>query len=143
MKKVFTILSLIVLGLTNSVFAQQPLNKKYDKDNASDLIVRTYHSLPITEVSNNIGKDGVEIMGRVYAVKNLGGVTLAYLGAAYPDQLLTVVLSGSPQSLERKIVGKKLTVLGTITTYHGKPAMEVKNFGQVIFSAHQPFIPAQ
>ncbi len=50
-------------------------------------------------------------------------MTLVDLGAAYPNQLLTIVLKGNRKTTfsTLNVKGKTLRVEGTMSSYHGKP----------------------
>jgi DNA/RNA endonuclease YhcR with UshA esterase domain len=50
---------------------------------------------------------------------------LANLCAAYPNQLLTVVLKGDAKQLASQIEGKIMSVEGTVIDYKGKPEIVV------------------
>src|SRR5579872_835217 len=71
--------------------------------------------------------ENVVVSGQVYGYKALDGLTLVNLGAAYPNQLLTVVLRGDAKDLAPGLDGKVITVTGTIELYKGKPEIAVKD----------------
>lgn len=48
----------------------------------------------------------MSITATVYGAKDMGSMVLVNLGAAYPDQLLTVVLRGEAKSKANDIDGK-------------------------------------
>jgi DNA/RNA endonuclease YhcR with UshA esterase domain len=48
-------------------------------------------------------------------------MVLVNLGAAYPNQLLTLALKGDAKSLSSGIDGKTVTITGQVIDYKGKP----------------------
>jgi DNA/RNA endonuclease YhcR with UshA esterase domain len=55
------------------------------------------------------------------------GLTLMNLGAAYPDQLMTVVLRGDAIAMASELDGKTIKVTGKIELYREKPEIVVKD----------------
>jgi len=82
---------------------------------------------PITlkDVPNKIGKT-VTVTGKVYGIKDVKSMVLVNVGAAFPNQLLTVVLKDETKDLANKIDGKEITVTGELIEYKGKPEIIVK-----------------
>lgn len=91
-----------------------------------------YQKVGIKEVQKHLG-DTVKVTDVVYGLKDIGSMTLINLGAAYPNQLLTVVLKdGAKEYLEvqeqqgsKPVVGKPLTAIGVVTMYKGKPQIVI------------------
>jgi hypothetical protein len=71
--------------------------------------------------------ENVIVTAKVYGIKALEELTLVNLGAAYPDQLMTVVLRGSARPIAVGLDGKTITVTGTVTMYKGKPEIVVND----------------
>jgi hypothetical protein len=70
--------------------------------------------------------DQVVVVGaKVFGYKALSGLTLVNLGAAYPDQLLTVVLKGEAIAMADGLDGKTILVTGKVELYKGKPEIIV------------------
>ena len=69
----------------------------------------------------------VRVSGMVYGYKEMEALTLVNMGAAYPDQLLTVVLKKQAMTLAAGIDGKKIIVTGQVVEYKGKPEIVVTN----------------
>jgi hypothetical protein len=67
----------------------------------------------------------VKCCAKVYGVKELENLTLVNLGAAYPDQPLTVVLRDAAKSLGPSLDGKTICVTGTVVKYKEKPEIVV------------------
>jgi hypothetical protein len=74
----------------------------------------------------------VVVLGRVYGLKDFGSMTLVNLGAAYPDQLATLVLKGDAKTITSKIDGKTLRVTGIVIAYKGKPEIVITNADQLL-----------
>jgi hypothetical protein len=78
--------------------------------------------ITLQQVKNAVGKN-VIVEGKVYSSKDIGSMVLINLGAAYPNQLLTVALKGKAKSLANQINDKIISVEGTIVEYKGKPEL--------------------
>jgi len=76
--------------------------------------------IPLTEVGKHKNQV-VATTGKVYSYKDIKSMVLVNLGAAYPNQLLTVVLKGDAKQLAGQLSGKTITVQGKIIAYQGKP----------------------
>jgi DNA/RNA endonuclease YhcR with UshA esterase domain len=57
--------------------------------------------------------------------KDIDNTVLVNLGAAYPNQLLTILLKGDAKKLADQITGKTITVQGKVIDYQGKPEIVV------------------
>lgn len=91
-------------------------------------------------LAQHIG-DSVSTKGAVFGVRYVanakGGPTLINIGAAYPDQLLTVVI---PQGLrntmttppsEATLRGRTLLITGRLELYKGRPQVVVSQLAQL------------
>jgi hypothetical protein len=67
----------------------------------------------------------VNICSKVYGIKALDNLTLVNLGAAYPNQPLTVVLRDAAKDLGPGLEGKNICVTGTVVSYRDKPEIVV------------------
>jgi hypothetical protein len=79
-------------------------------------------------------KKDVSVSGKVYSVKDIGSMVLVNLGAAYPNQLLTVVLKGDAKQLASQIEGKTISVEGAVIDYKGKPEIVVTDPNKISIS---------
>ncbi|MDN3583843.1 S1/P1 nuclease [Mucilaginibacter flavus] len=84
----------------------------------------TAQKIMLTEVKNMVGRN-VSVSGKVYSVKDIGSMVLVNLGAAYPNQLLTLALKDEAKQLASQIESKKITVVGQVVDYRGKPEIIV------------------
>ncbi|WCT14884.1 hypothetical protein [Mucilaginibacter jinjuensis] len=50
----------------------------------------------------------MSVQGKVYGSKDIGSMVLVNLGAAYPNQLLTVVLKGKAKDLGSQLDNKTI-----------------------------------
>lgn len=93
-----------------------------------------YKKVDIKDINKHIG-DTVKVTDKVYGLKDIGSMTLINLGAAYPNQLLTVVLkSGAKEYLEaqeqresKHTVGSPFTAIGVVAIYKGKPQIVISD----------------
>jgi len=87
----------------------------------------TTKKLPVTDLKNitqSVGKT-VYVKGKVYGIKDIGSMVLVNLGAAYPNQLLTLALKGKAKDVASQIDGKDISVVGTVINYKGKPEIVI------------------
>jgi hypothetical protein len=71
--------------------------------------------------------DYVQVCAKIYGYKALDNLTLVNLGAAYPDQLLTVVLRGDALNACQGLDGQTICVTGKVVSYKDKPEIVVTN----------------
>jgi DNA/RNA endonuclease YhcR with UshA esterase domain len=95
--------------------------------------------ITLAEVNKHIG-DSVTVCGKIYGGKFLDAAknqpTFLNMGAAYPDQLLTIVIWGStrksfPYKPEEKLKGKQVCVTGKIELFKEKPQIVVQQATQL------------
>jgi hypothetical protein len=87
--------------------------------------------IELSSLVNHIG-DEVTVSGYVYGYKDLGSMVLLNIGAAYPNQPLTVVLRGKAKAIAKEVDGKQITIIGKVTEYKGKPQIEVSEPEMII-----------
>ena len=95
--------------------------------------------IKLEEATSHIG-DSVKIKAKVYGIKQLtnakGAPTFISLGAAYPNQLLTIVIWQDVKEkmgfnpAQEKYVGGMAVVTGKIELYKGKPQIVITTFLQ-------------
>ena len=102
----------------------------------------------LEEVGGHVG-DSVAVTGKVsggrFFPQGDGTPTLLNIGAAYPNQLLTVVIrstarkefAGAP---EKDLLNKDVRVTGKVELYKGKPQVVVYSAGQLTLA--EPAKPA-
>lgn len=78
--------------------------------------------------------ENVQCCAKVYGVKALENLTLLNLGAAYPDQPLTVVLRDAARGIGPGLDGKTICVTGTVVSYRDKPEIVVTDPKQIVVS---------
>jgi hypothetical protein len=74
----------------------------------------------------------VQVSAKVYGYKTLENMTLVNLGAAYPDQLLTVVLKGDAKDFYKGLDGQTISVTGKVVSYKDKPEIVVTDPKMII-----------
>lgn len=96
--------------------------------------------IKLEEVTQHVG-DSVQVRGQVYGVRYLENAkntpTFINLGAAYPNQLLTVVIWGDVRSKlaykpEEALAKGFVTVVGKIELFKDKPQIVVRNPDQLL-----------
>jgi len=93
---------------------------------------QTVSPVKLEEVKNAVGKT-VSVQGKVYSSRDIGSMYLVNLGAAYPNQLLTVALKGDAKDLGRQLNDKTITVEGEVIDYKGKPEIIVTDPSKIKF----------
>lgn len=78
----------------------------------------------LQDAKNYVGKT-VSTQGKVYSSRDIGSMVLVNLGAAYPNQLLTIALKGKAKDLGNQLDSKTITVEGEVVDYKGKPEIIV------------------
>ena len=107
-----------------------PPDQAPDKENE----VSTVQYIPLENLKAHTGEQaGTD--GMVYGYKDFGSMVLLNVGAAYPNQPLTVVLRGKAKLLAKEVNGKKITILGKISEYMGKPQIEVSDLKMITIKA--------
>jgi hypothetical protein len=84
----------------------------------------------IKNVASFTGKT-IYTTAKAYSAKDIGSMVLVNLGAAYPNQLLTLDLKGDAKSLGSRLEGKTITVTGEVIDYKGKPEIIVTDPNQI------------
>jgi hypothetical protein len=128
-------------GVLNKIFAEAVYNyplpaKKAEGSEAAaivkkDAVKPVVLTIPIEEVAKHIGQT-VTVTAQVYGVKDIGSMALVNLGAAYPNQLLTVALKGNAKGLATLLDKQLVTVTGAVIDYKGKPEIVVSEVNQIV-----------
>lgn len=87
-------------------------------------------NIDLKEAGKFVGKT-VQVTGQIYTVKDIGSMVLANMGAAYPNQLLTLAFKGDAKEAGAKLAGKTVTITGQVIDYKGKPEIVVTGLGQL------------
>jgi hypothetical protein len=119
-------------GVLNTLFENGPIPAKSTTSGSES--EQTHNGdTPVIEISdagNHIGQT-VKVTAKAYSSRDMGSFTLVNLGAAYPNQLLTLVLRGEAKGKGQDIDGKEITVTGKVIDYKGKPEIEVRDASQL------------
>jgi hypothetical protein len=86
----------------------------------------------LKDIGGFIGKT-VSVSGKVYSSRDIGSMVLVNLGAAYPNQLLTIALKGKAKEIGAQLVDKVITVTGEVIDYKGKPEIIITDPAQIKF----------
>jgi hypothetical protein len=78
--------------------------------------------------------ENVQCCAKVYGIKALDNLTLVNLGAAYPNQPLTIVLRDAARDIGPGLDGKNICVTGTVVSYKDKPEIVVTDPKQIVVS---------
>lgn len=103
-----------------------------DAASASPIAAQNITSVKLEDVKNAVGKT-VSVQGKVYSSKDIGSMVLVNLGAAYPNQLLTIALKGAAKELGVQLSEKTVTVEGEVIDYKGKPEIIVTDPSKIKF----------
>ena len=86
--------------------------------------------IKLEDVQQATGKT-ITVTGKVFSSKDIGSMLLVNLGAAYPNQLLTLAIKGKAKDSFANLDGKTLTVTGQVINYKGKPEIIVSDTTQI------------
>jgi hypothetical protein len=86
----------------------------------------------LEEIKNSIGKT-VTVTGKVFSSRDIGSMILMNLGAAYPNQLLTIALKGKAKEIGGQLENKTITVEGEVIDYKGKPEIIITDPAKIKF----------
>lgn len=87
-------------------------------------------AVDIKDVSKFTGKT-ITVTAKTYSAKDIGSMVLVNMGAAYPNQLLTLALKGEAKTLGSQLENKTVTVTGEVIEYKGKPEIIVTDLTQI------------
>ncbi|MBB6107703.1 hypothetical protein HDF23_000433 [Mucilaginibacter lappiensis] len=119
-------------GELNRLFNDTPLKTVPFQAPAAPAVNPQANEVKLEDINNYVGK-AVKVKGRVYGSKDIGSMTLVNLGAAYPNQLLTVVLKENAKTLTDKVKDQTISVQGTVIMFKGKPEIVVTDSVQLRF----------
>ena len=125
-------------GVLNELFkngpveAGKPAAEGTGKPSAAEAVQPVM--VDINDAAKHIDEN-VTICARVYGYKALDGMTLVNLGAAYPNQLMTVVLRGNAKDGGPGIDGQTVCVSGKLILYKEKPEIIVTDPKQIAVRA--------
>lgn len=86
--------------------------------------------IDIGDVARYTGKT-IYTTAKAYSSKDIGSMILVNLGAAYPNQLLTLAIKGKAKETATSLEGKTVTVTGEVIDYKGKPEIIVTDPNQI------------
>ncbi|NVM66855.1 hypothetical protein FHW88_005173 [Mucilaginibacter sp. SG538B] len=89
--------------------------------------------IPLADVGKHKG-ELIATTGKVYSSKDIGSMVLVNLGAAYPNQLLTIVLKGNAKQLAGQITDKTITAQGKVIDFKGKPEIVVTDTKAIVIA---------
>jgi DNA/RNA endonuclease YhcR with UshA esterase domain len=121
---------------------QQAINMKYIFSFillCSFSLTRAQQSVKLEDIASHVG-DSVTVTGKVYGIKYFESAkaspTLINIGAAFPNQLLTVVIYGEDRKRleldpEKTFADADLSVTGKVELFKGKPQIVVTDKTQL------------
>ena len=117
-------------GVLNAVFSSAQTRKEVvaspGKDTMNYTAAEPVQPISIQDVGQYLGKT-VSVEAKVYSSKDVGSMLLVNLGAAFPNQLLTVVLRGEAKRKVNNVDGKTMRAEGKLIDYKGKPEIIVSS----------------
>lgn len=117
-------------GLLNQLFERVKVNGSVLVNDSNPLNKQAPKAIKIADAENHI-KETVTVTAKVYETKSVRTGVLLNLGAAYPNQLLTVVLKKGTKGMARAIKNRAITVTGKLINYRGKLEIVVTNVKQI------------
>jgi micrococcal nuclease len=105
-------------------------------------LVHAQKEIKLEEASKNVG-DSISTCGKVFSARYFEGSqdapTLLNLGAAYPNQLLTIVIYGEARKLFKEapevyFKDKNICIKGKVSLYKDKPQIVIYRPEQIVES---------
>jgi hypothetical protein len=117
----------------NEIFAAAPVtgNAPASSAAAANSPAKSIDIIDIKEVGSHLSET-VTIQSKVYSARDMGSMVLVNLGAAYPNQLLTVVLREGAKDKGKDLEGKDISVTGKLIEYKGKPEIVVTDAASLV-----------
>lgn len=117
-------------GVLNTIFSEAPVTAAAGETatamaNPKKSQPSTKH-ISLQDIAAHVGET-VTVSGKVYGTKDFGSMILVNVGAAYPQNPLTVVLRGKAKSLSNNLEGKTITVSGNVSSYKEKPEIVIND----------------
>lgn len=113
-------------GVLNAIFAAAPVT-----GTAPVTVAMATKVIDIKDAAAHMNEI-VTITTKAYSARDMGSMVLVNLGAAYPDQLLTVVLRDDAKAKGKDLDGKTVTVTGKLIDYKGKPEIIITDAGSLL-----------
>jgi hypothetical protein len=117
-------------GVLNEIFAAAPVTGNAPASSAA-AANSPAKSIDIKEVGSHLSET-VTIQSKVYSARDMGSMVLVNLGAAYPNQLLTLVLREGAKDKGKDLEGKNISVTGKLIEYKGKPEIIVTDAASLV-----------
>jgi DNA/RNA endonuclease YhcR with UshA esterase domain len=102
-------------------------------------LTRAQQSVKLEDIASHVG-DSVTVTGKVYGIKYFESAkaspTLINIGAAFPNQLLTVVIYGEDRKRmeldpEKLFTNADLSITGKVELFKGKPQVVITDKSQL------------
>jgi len=119
-------------GELNKLFNNEQAKVATETSALTPAITQNVTAVKLEEVKNAIGNT-VKVQGKVFSSKDIGNMILVNLGAAYPNQLLTIALKGKAKELGNQLSDKIITVEGEVIDYRGKPEIIITDPSKLKF----------
>lgn len=91
------------------------------------------NAIPVQDAAQHYN-ELVKVCAKVYGIHAMESMTLVNLGAAYPNQPLTLVLRGKAKDAFRDLDGRMVCVTGTITSYRDRPEIVITDPAMIVAS---------
>jgi hypothetical protein len=117
-------------GELNKIFGAYPVTGKVVTHIGTPMAANVPKVIDIKDAASHLN-EWVSLTAKAYSARTMGEMTLVNLGAAYPDQLLTLVLREGAKDKFKDLEGKVITVTGKVIDYKGKPEIIVTDEQQL------------
>ena len=113
-------------GVLNGIFSKSPVSGKVIHPGGAPAMVPSLTTIDVSAATSHYNEN-VSVTAKVYGTKDFGSMVLVNLGAAYPNNPLTIVLRGEAKAIGQGLDGKTITVQGTVVQYKDKPEIVVSD----------------
>lgn len=119
-------------GELNKLFINEQVKVAGVSPTPKPAVAQNLNTVKLEEIKSATGKI-VSVQGKVFSSRDIGSMVLVNLGAAYPNQLLTIALKGQARDLGNQLNDKMITVEGEVIDYKGKPEIIVTDPSKLKF----------
>ncbi len=118
-------------GLLNEIFASATYTNLRPKIAVALENMPRPKQVSLEYAASHIGET-VSVIGKVVDQKEVAGMMLLNMGAAYPNQVLTIVLKGNALDSYKKLACDEVGAIGKVVIYKGKPEIMISDPNDLI-----------
>ncbi|MES2268764.1 MAG: S1/P1 nuclease [Bacteroidota bacterium] len=118
-------------GILNRIFESSTYNNLRPTTEKAPETTSRPKQVSLEYAASHVGQT-VYVIGKVADQKEVGGMMLLNMGAAYPNQVLTIVLKGNALEGYKKLACDEVGAIGKVVIYKGRPEIIVSDTNDLI-----------